>query len=187
MIEIRQTVNSNLMTFRGSSQEDKPMTCAPGSTFYEWDTCNGYMFTGEEWLQQTSGGGGGGGGSFGTCCGVLVCGLTDNMPDPSKVYAYRFDAGSGNNLIASGNTSNDIPMVSLAAGLDVTLFFNETLASDPDIALYNFDSNGGTITEIPDALDISVAMGYVTEIKFTMPELEDWQNNIALIGIPQSQ
>lgn len=61
MIEIRQTVNSNLMAYRGSSEEDKPMTCAPGSTFYEWDTASGYMFDGEDWLLQTSGGGGGGG------------------------------------------------------------------------------------------------------------------------------
>ena len=61
MIEIRQRANADLYAFRGSSEEEKPVAdIAPGSTFYEWDTCKGFMFDGEEWLLQTSGGGGGG-------------------------------------------------------------------------------------------------------------------------------
>lgn len=55
------TVNHGLRSFRGGSGETKPTeNISAGSTFWEWDTCKGFMFDGEEWLLQTSGGGGGG-------------------------------------------------------------------------------------------------------------------------------
>ena len=52
MIETRQTPSADLCDFRGASTETKPTDCAPGSTYYEWDTGDLYMFDGTTWVKQ---------------------------------------------------------------------------------------------------------------------------------------
>ena len=181
MIEIRQTVNSNLMTYRGSSEEDKPMTCAPGSTFYEWDTASGYMFDGEEWLLQTSGGGGGI--TVGTVAQIVICLVNNGTPDPESMLTYDFLASYGDTQLVAGYTGGEV-----AAGLHVDLYnFSDTILNDPGLALYDFDSDQGTLTEIPDALTIDEYEGEVSYFRFTMPDVQDNEKHLALIGIPQTE
>lgn len=38
--------------YRGGSDETKPTDCAPGSTYFEWDTSDLYMFDGTNWVKQ---------------------------------------------------------------------------------------------------------------------------------------
>ena len=52
MIDTRQQVSATLKDYRGSKDETKPTDCAPGSTFYEWDTTDLYMFDGTTWIKQ---------------------------------------------------------------------------------------------------------------------------------------
>ena len=177
MIEIRQTVNSNLMTYRGSSQEDKPMTCAPGSTFYEWDTASGYMFDGEEWLLQTSGGGGGGV-SFGNPVPYMLCPFVSGQPDFDNMestclvlFASAADFAAMKVLAGDLVTEPGDEGTYLASGMFVVVNPTTTISSSGTIGLY--DVTEGDVTEIPDALTIEESGGVVEYFTFTVPELAE--------------
>lgn len=176
MIEIRQSVHSNLMAFRGSSGEDKPMTCAPGSTFYEWDTSSGYMFDGEEWLLQTSGGGGGGA-SFGQTAYFVICEFSGGAPDVSTAsggvftfFASASDLTDHNPMVAavSGDPSGGEPPT-IAAGVIVSVIPNAQIAEADTIKLYLLNMGTSELTELPDEVTGHAYGGYLTSIDFTMP------------------
>lgn len=184
MIEIRQTVNSNLMAYRGSSEEDKPMTCAPGSTFYEWDTASGYMFDGEEWLLQTSGGGGGGA-SFGNPVPYMLCPFVSGQPDLESIestsltlFASAADFAAGKAL--AGEFITNLDTIFLASGMFVVATPDTAvISSDDTIGLYDVTQQGDA-TEIPDALTIEESGGVVEYFTFTVPELAE--GHIVVIG-----
>ena len=51
MIEVKQEIHTNLKDFRGASDDTKPTEdICEGSTFYEWDTGDLYMFDGTAWV-----------------------------------------------------------------------------------------------------------------------------------------
>ena len=187
MIQVDQT-STGIINFRGSHDEDKPGSdrgIKPGSTFYEWDTGDVYMYTGSEWLQQSSGGGGGG--SFGTVATVIICGVSGGMPDPSSVIFYTYSALSGETQLVLGEVvSGGTNMgVALAAGLNVELSdFSDTITPNPNITLYDFDMTAMSLTEIPDTLTVDEYGGEVAYFKFTMPDVQDNATHMVVIGIP---
>lgn len=49
----RGSMNPKFKDLRGSKDEEKPTEdICPGSTFYEWDTGDLYMFDGTDWIKQ---------------------------------------------------------------------------------------------------------------------------------------
>lgn len=47
--QIGKTTSYNIQEFIGLSTDTKPTSCDPGSTFYELDTKNAFMFDGTTW------------------------------------------------------------------------------------------------------------------------------------------
>ena len=190
MIQVNQSPTGVKM-FRGSSQEDKPGASRgimPGSTFYEWDTCNGYMYDGEEWLQQTSGGGGGGG-DFGLPVNVALCEIVDGEPDIDNAQAFLVsiyakkddDEYIVGDAYSGSDAGNFMP---ISQGLSVAVeSVTPVSASGYSVSLYIYNYDTSTLTEIPDAINTGEVGGYYTSFMFTIPEVSDTENECVVVGL----
>lgn len=135
-------------------------------------------------MGKQSAGGGGGGITVGDVASVFICTIVQGVPDPSTMLIYNYEASYGTTLLTAGEGGS---RADLAAGLNVKLTeFSYTIPNDPGIALYDFDTQDMTLTEIPDALTIEEYEGNVAAFGFVMPELPNVINHFAIIGIPQS-
>ena len=178
MIETRQAISANLKEYRGGSLESKPTDCAPGSTFYEWDTGDAYMFTGLEWLQQSSGGGGSA--SFGAASMLILCAFSGGAPDPDgmgasyiNTYQSQADLTAGSVLVGPAMSSpvdDLVPFV--ASGVVVSAEPSAQIADSATVGLYEVDGEFNA-TEIPDAITPVTDGGYYTAFNFTMPEVTE--------------